>query len=274
MEDLITICNDNKKMIIFFDIDDTLFAPKIGIPQSAVEAINKLRENGHMTFICTGRSRSMVSKSMMDIGFDGIVAGAGTYIEYQGKVLSRNDLEEKEAWDIVTKLREIGFIPVPEGHDNLYYEKEENWTEKYKNIYGKYHREIQEAMLEIPKDGKGLNVAKISAVFTEKSNFEEAVAVFGDRYTVINHKNALMELIPKGFSKAVGIESVIKLLDIPWENTCAFGDSMNDYEMLDYVNYSVAMGNSQEEIKKLAKYVTDDVEHDGIYNGLKRLGLI
>ena len=59
---------------VFFDIDGTLFIEKQGVPASTVEAITKIRENGHKAFICTGRSRAMIPQTpILDIGFDGIV---------------------------------------------------------------------------------------------------------------------------------------------------------------------------------------------------------
>jgi hydroxymethylpyrimidine pyrophosphatase-like HAD family hydrolase len=54
----------------------------------------------------------------------------------------------------------------------------------------------------------------------------------------------------------------------------AFGDGNNDAEMFEFVNISVAMGNAKEELKKCATYITDDIDHDGIYNALIHFDLI
>ena len=43
------------KRYFFFDIDGTLWNYQMQIPESAVWAIRKLRENGHYAFICSGR---------------------------------------------------------------------------------------------------------------------------------------------------------------------------------------------------------------------------
>ena len=83
-----------------------------------------------------------------------------------------------------------------------------------------------------------------------------------------------IEMIPKGFSKAVGIAAVIKIQNIPWEDTIVFGDSNNDLSMFEYAAYKVAMGNSSKKILSLADYVTEDMFHYGIQNGLAHLGLI
>ena len=78
---------ENKdRKIVFFDIDGTLIdGPTHQIPQSAVEAIRKLRENGHLAFINTGRTLVSIEPRIREIGFDGLVCGCGTHIYYVRK---------------------------------------------------------------------------------------------------------------------------------------------------------------------------------------------
>lgn len=266
--------SENGKKIVFFDIDDTLYTHELGVPESTINAIKSLREKGNLAFICTGRSKAMIFPFILEIGFDGIVAGAGTYAEYDGKILMRSDMEEDEVAKAVRKLRECGFMAVPEGHDYIYFEKEETWNDKYTAVYGLFKQHISNAMKEIPEDEQGMNAAKISSVFTDNSDYEKAVESFKNDYTVINHGQLLLELIPNGFSKAEGIKKVIETLGIAKENTYAIGDSMNDYEMLEYVEHGIAMGNSDERIIEIADYVTDRIENDGICKALKHFDLI
>ena len=61
---------------------------------------------------------------------------------------------------------------------------------------------------------------------------------------------------------------------IPASDTMAFGDGGNDIEMLRFAGVGVAMGNAGEEVRLAADYVTDDVDHDGIQNALRRFGVI
>ena len=58
------------------------------------------------------------------------------------------------------------------------------------------------------------------------------------------------------------------------EDTIIFGDSNNDLAMFEYAAVKVAMGNGSEKIKALADYITQDMFHYGIRNGLEYLGLI
>lgn len=53
-----------------------------------------------------------------------------------------------------------------------------------------------------------------------------------------------------------------------------FGDGPNDIDMLQYVSCGVAMGNSRQEVKDAADYVTKGVSEDGIAYALSHLGLI
>jgi hydroxymethylpyrimidine pyrophosphatase-like HAD family hydrolase len=67
---------------------------------------------------------------------------------------------------------------------------------------------------------------------------------------------------------------MIDRLGFDLKDVYAFGDGLNDLEMLKAVGTGVAMGNGVQEAKALANLVTTDVSEDGIWNGLKELQLI
>ena len=81
---------------IFFDIDGTLWDEKFQIPESTKKAFEMLKNNGHLTFICSGRTLSYIQdERLLALGFDGIVAGCGTYVEKAGEVLFYKRIEEE-----------------------------------------------------------------------------------------------------------------------------------------------------------------------------------
>lgn len=55
-------------------------------------------------------------------------------------------------------------------------------------------------------------------------------------------------------------------IDLSPQNVVAIGDSGNDAEMLKMARYSFAMGNAAENIKQIARYATDDNNHEGALN--------
>ncbi|WP_327204829.1 HAD-IIB family hydrolase [Paenibacillus sp. DMB20] len=83
-----------------------------------------------------------------------------------------------------------------------------------------------------------------------------------------------VDVLPMGGSKAAGIARLIQKLGKKPEDAVAFGDHLNDLEMLQYVGHGVAMGNALPVVKKIASHVTTDVDRDGILHGLRHLGLI
>ena len=138
----------------------------------------------------------------------------------------------------------------------------------------KYFIEAMPYMEAIPQNYDNLIIGKASAVYTKTSNETELINLYKDSFTSVCHGNVLLEFIPKNTTKASGIKKYLELTGISLENTYAYGDSMNDLEMLQYVKYGVAMGNSSPELKEKASYSTSSISEDGIYNSLKEFGLI
>lgn len=83
-----------------------------------------------------------------------------------------------------------------------------------------------------------------------------------------------MEIVPKGFNKATGIQEICRLLGIAHEDTYSFGDSTNDLDMLAYTAHSVAMGDGMQEAKDAAEYVTSPLREDGILKACEHYGLV
>lgn len=259
------------KKIVFFDIDGTIYDYHRGIPEDVPIAIEKLRANGVLTAICTGRTKVMIFDKIYNLGFDALVAGGGTYVEYEGKVFIDKHLNSNDTDEIISTMREHGFLPVPEGTENIYFDLTMEGAEK-DSFINLYRREIPKGVLNIEK-GKVI-ANKVSGRFTPKSNLSGMYEKLKHKFSFINHNNSLIELLPIGTSKATGIEILLNEIGIIKENTYAFGDSFNDFEMLKFVEYGVAMGNADPELKKQIKIHTKDIFENGISEGLKELGLI
>ena len=82
--------------------------------------------------------------------------------------------------------------------------------------------------------------------------------------------NGGVALINKGISKASGIKILANNLNVDKDKVFVFGDNYNDIEMISEFKNSFAMANGEEEIKKLATYVTADNNHNGVAFGLKK----
>ena len=260
-----------KKKAAFFDIDGTLWDQKMQIPKSTIEGIQRFREKGNYAFLSSGRSRAAVrTKELLDIGFDGILCGCGTHIEYQGKLLFEKKLSlEQLTWlkDFFEKKKMPALF---EGRDSIYADIASFGGDFY---IGYLQELLGEDMRDISQMDETSVVNKISALCRQVTKEELAEALSAD-WHLVNHASVVVEVMPKGYSKATGIEWICKYLGIDHEDTYAFGDSANDLDMLEYVAHGVAMGNGSEEAKKTASYVTTDIHEDGIWNALKHFELI
>ena len=266
------------KKAVFFDADGTICDIEKGVPDSAIESIKKLIANGHQAWLCTGRSRAFVPWYLERIPFTGMISACGATIEKDGKRLYNNEMTPEVAEKSVEILRKYGLIPVMEGADYMYYDKDEYTTEV--NWYADL---ITEALGPKWRPIRGnehcMHINKISAKMQDGCDADQACRELSPYYDVIHHENnafvgTTVELVPKGCNKAVGIAAVCRSFGIEWEDTVVFGDSNNDLSMFEYASTKVAMGNGSPKIRKLADYVTTDMFHYGIQNGLTKLGLI
>lgn len=266
------------KKIVFFDADGTVCDIKKGVPESAVKAIAALCENGHEAWLCTGRSRAFVPWYLEQVPFTGMITACGATIEKQGQRLYNKEMPPEAAALSVEVLRKYGLVPVMEGADYMYYDKDE-----YNQEVNWYCDLITEALGEKWRPIRGnehsMQINKISAKMRPGCDADRACGELDSYYDIIRHESnsfvgTTIEMVPKGFNKAVGIAAVCRIYGIPWEDTVVFGDSNNDLSMFEYAAVKVAMGNGSPKIKELADYVTTDMFHYGIRDGLRHLGLI
>jgi hydroxymethylpyrimidine pyrophosphatase-like HAD family hydrolase len=63
-------------------------------------------------------------------------------------------------------------------------------------------------------------------------------------------------------------------MELSPQEAVAFGDGLNDIEMLSLVGMGVAMDNAKNEVKAIANMITKSVDEEGVCAGLTKLGLI
>lgn len=279
------------KKIIFFDIDGTLSDHKSGVPESTIESIKTLKENSHLVCINTGRTRDMIQNDVIAIGFDGIIAGGGSHIEFNNKILLENYIPASSLKKVIKALdeNEIGYSL--ESKNKIYMTKKmaDYLSNNAKLLRGKQNSEMEKLMDEREKikyedtinefDINSSLISKICFLAYEASEIELIRKSIGNEFQLIFHASPTgdvynAEIVLKGFNKGSAVKKICEYLNISKKNTIAFGDSMNDLDLLEVVEHGVAMGNSINALKERAKAICESVAEDGIYKELKRLKLI
>ncbi len=260
-----------KRRLLFFDIDGTLWDGDNVIPQSAVDAIHKAQENGHICLINSGRSRCFIRHpALFDVGFDGIVSGCGTMVEYNGDVVFYHKLPVDMVEDVLHTVRRHGFRPILEGRHHLYFDEADFAGEPYGE---KLREELGGDLLSIEGEWGKWEISKLSCA-TKPNDHAACMEELKDAFDFMIHDATVVEMAPKGYSKASGIRKVCELLGVDVSDTVCFGDSVNDESMLLEAGTAVVMGNGMDQVKEIADFVTRDLHDNGIAYAMKELGLI
>lgn len=256
---------------VFFDIDGTLWDMDNVIPDSAKKALRMLKNNGHKIFICSGRTSVFIrDEELLSLGFDGILSGCGTCIEYHGEEILYKKLDDELLARSVQVFYDHDMPMVMEGRYTLYMDADVI----SRDDYGKYLLKLMKDFIEPIRDNQARWEASKFSVLIRGKKYQEVIETLKDEYEFVVHGSVVMEVIPKGYSKATAIEAICRKLQIERTDTYAFGDGENDLEMLDYAGTGIAMGNGKDTAKERADYVTDDLHSNGIYNACKHFGLI
>lgn len=258
--------------IIFFDIDGTLVSEKTHrMLESTKEAIKKARENGHLCIINTGRSKRLVIGSVSEMAaFDGFVLGCGTMIIVKDQVLFHQSFSKALGERLLEAFERYRIDAVLEGEENIYQRPLEEM----------YHKPFHDYMASFDDFGVGSfsegvdRFDKFFSFIDTEEKLEQFAKEFENELDFVDREHGFYEVLPKGFSKAKGMEILVDALELSMEDTVAIGDSNNDYEMFQAAAISIAMGNATEAIKDIADYVTTDVDEDGIYHALEWLGVL
>ncbi len=279
--------------IIFFDVDGTLVdvrGAREFIPESTIKAIQATREKGNLCFLCTGRSKAEIFDHIWEVGFDGLIGAGGGFVEINNETLYHKKVTKESIEHVVDFFEKHGFDYYLESNGGLY--ASENLVERLEYItYGDLkndplarEKKEKEPSHFIPalKQGHDLHRDDVNKIcFLEKGGFpfENIRAEFEKEFNVIHCTVPMFgddsgELSVPGVHKGSAIDELIHHLGIPKENTYAYGDGLNDIEMLEFCQYGIAVGNAKEGLKEIADEVTDDILNDGVYNSMKKHGLI
>ena len=257
----------NKIKAVFFDVDGTLFSHSLKkIPESTMESLDLLREQGIQIFVATGRSLSEMDKmSVGDIDFDGYVTlnGQACYDRDRNPIYQSNI--EDEDTEIIVKLFNEKKIPIAiVKEDDLYL-----------NFVNEYVEKVQaDITSEIPEVGEYHGEKVCQYIFyTTPEETKEKIA--DTKMCKIHQWNEYaVDVLHINSGKDVSIERVLKHYGFTREEIMVFGDGENDIDMIVYAGIGVAMGNAGDEVKRHADYVTSHIDEDGIKNALKQFGII
>lgn len=275
------------RKIVFLDVDGTLLNDHGHVPPSAVAAVREARAAGHLVYLCTGRSMAELWPEILEIGFDGYVLGAGTFVQVGTEVLVSHLLTPDAARRVADFFDARGGSYYFQATDGVYtsaamrdhlravIESMVSTDPAFDDTEHGLLRFVDSISVEGDPFVKPLTKAiyfeaepsddEIRAEFVDFTVVPASVSVFGRRAG---------ELTLPGIHKATGIEVVLEHLGIDRADTIALGDNYNDLEMLAHVAVGIAMGNAPQAVKDVADEVTGTPDEGGVRQAFVRHGLV
>lgn len=274
-----------KQKLIFLDIDGTITMPGTPPSRETVESIRAARKKGNSVFLCTGRSAFFIDPAVAEIGYDGGIYHAGGRVILGGKELVNAPMAQDKTLRLIELLKQASVTFHLEAASGLYtHEVPQTWEiEGISQASSEMLRQIQQRrMLRSLKltDYAGEPIYKISFMAYHKEQKEFLTDHLPDWAKLVWFENMLPdlpalsgEISHKFITKATAMEAICRALGASAADCIAFGDSMNDAEILEAAGIGIAMGNSPAEVKAIADQVCESCNDDGIAKTLHRMGL-
>ena len=263
-----------EQKLLFFDIDGTLITEETGeIPESTKKAVRMAKEEGHLLFVNTGRTRTSLPQKVTSLDFHGYVCGCGTNIFLGDQELLLAKLSNELCTQVAETVRKYRVPVFYEASDAIYFDHQipddDGWIKNAQKIFQLQGRDIEEVI-----QGSEKVYDKLLIVLKPTRQNQELKEYLSRYFLCIDRGGNMHEVIQKDYSKATGIRFLCDYLGKNIEDCYVFGDSENDRSMLEAVPNSIAMGNSEKAIKECCSYVTKDIKEDGIYEAMRHFGLI
>ena len=225
--------NRLKKKTFAIDIDGTITLNGMGqIHLEALSRLRSLKEEGHNVILVTGRSS--VEGYLLSI-FGGLTHMAVG--ENGGCISFGDEIQHKLLGNKGECIHALATI-----------QAKLNAEVKEKPVFPRMTEVVLERTFDIEKAQKVIDENNLNVVLTDS----------GYAY----HINS------KGVDKGSGFLEVVKMLDVDVNDAIAIGDSDTDVPLFKVVKNNIAVSNSTENLKKLAKIITTKKSGEGVLEGL------
>ena len=261
--------------LVLADVDGTLLTDDKVLTEEAKAAVGELRDAGIGFAITSGRPPRGMSMLIEPLALQGAIAG------FNGGVLVNPDLSviESHTLDPATAEQTVRLI-LEQGLDAWIYTDGE-WL-----IRDKAAPHVARETWTVKFD------AKVVTSFTD-AHFAHAVKIvgvsddldlvaacekvaqntLGGKASAARSQPYYLDVTHPQANKGTVVTTLSRLLNIPPAQIATIGDMPNDVLMFRKVGFSIAMGNSSNEVKAQASAVTDSNENEGFAKAVRKFVL-
>jgi Cof subfamily protein (haloacid dehalogenase superfamily) len=260
----------NEYKLLFLDIDGTIIRPDDSIEESTKQAVFAVQKKGLDVFLATGRPIHEILDIAKELNINSFIGYNGAYGIYKGEILFQEAMDEKTVFNFVNISNKYHHEAV------LYTDSENAFTSLETPVVEKFIKKFHLHKNTLCTPDMFTNVLGMTLIGLKENDslhYEWEDGVHLSQINLEGMKNCY-DVIRDKVNKGFGIEVVLKHLGVAKEEAIAFGDGLNDKEMLMSVGEGFAMGNGHPDLFGFAKHKTTSVTDSGVFNGLKMLGLV
>ncbi|MDF2636026.1 MAG: Cof-like hydrolase [Pelosinus sp.] len=257
--------------LVAVDMDDTLLDGTLKVSPRTCEAIHKAHEQGVLVTIATGRMFSSAMPFAQELNMQTpIITYNGGMIRsaFTKEMLFHKTIAPNVADRIVALFHDKGWYLQSYINDELYVVERCEKAKYYEKMAGipaiplgeEFYSMSHEPtkMLALAQPHEILEIQKII-------NREFAGEVFA-----ATSKPTYLELTHPSVNKGHALGLLAESLNISREEVMAIGDSNNDYPMIEYAGFGVAMGNASDRVKAVAQAVTAHNNAHGVAEAIEK----
>lgn len=269
--------------LVASDVDGTLLTSRHTVSSRTVTAIRAVQQKGIRFIVATGKSRGGVRIALGKLGEE-LTSGSatgGVYLQglivYKGgEVVYERTLEAAVALDVMAFAREKDVSLIAFNGDRILCEK---MDESIASVTAQHEPMPEVVPLEdfISSSSSSTNrIHKLILLAPPSviSSIRPSLASYlGPRTTLTQAQGDMLEVLPPGGSKGLGVQKLLEALEVDKANILAIGDQENDLEMLKMAGTAVAMGNAPLHVKTVAGFQTRSNDEDGAAMAFERFCL-
>lgn len=254
--------------LIAIDSDGTLRHSDGSISDRTKKIIEKLVKKGNIITICTARPRYHTLKISEEVGINRfLISSNGTevYDNLNNEIIYSAYLSSKYCKKIYSDVEKIGiraiFVCDNVEYATQFIRNDSQILLNKNNIDNMLARNIKQIMI-IGKDKKKIKRYKNKV---KKYNLN-IIDTSSDAKEEI-----WFSIISSSASKGIALKKLAEYLDIPMCQTVAIGNDNNDLSMIQEAGIGIAVSNSTDKLKSLAKKITSSNDDDGVAQSLEEL---
>jgi Cof subfamily protein (haloacid dehalogenase superfamily) len=252
---------------IVLDLDGTFLNSNKEVSNRNMNAVLNHISKGSKVIIATARPPRSVKRFVPEelLRYCSFVYYNGALvIDRDNHIVEHTVIQQNEVSEIVDLFsRTYGDCKISIELNDIWYSNQEI------NDASIFNLNVLPKILHI-KELKKLQATKM--LISNSGNSIEIKELLRNRFNiVITDEGRLIQVMNKNVSKFTGISRLCDRYGIPLTEVIVFGDDYNDIEMFETINYSVAMGNGVEALKRLASELTDTNDNDGVAKVLERI---